>query len=258
MSTVAPIRPTRDSRISDEEWQIRVDLAACYRLVSHYGWDDLIFTHISARVPGPEHHFLINPYGLHFSEITASSLLKVDLQGNKLLDSPYPFNAAGFTIHSAMHMARADAHCVIHLHTDDGVAVSAMEGGLLPFSQTSMQVCGDLAYHEYEGPALNHAERERLQSDLGDKHCMLLWNHGTLAIGSTVPEAFVRMYFFERACSMQVRAMAGGRLHMPSQAVIDSTVACARQMNQDSRAITDLAWPAMLRLLDRQDTGYRT
>ena len=176
-----------------------------------YGWDDMIFTHISARVPGPEHHFLINPYGLLFEEITASSLVKIDIDGNKVVDSPYPVNPAGFTIHSALHMNRDDAHCVIHLHTDDGVAVSAQEDGLLPLDQHAMMVTGDIAYHDYEGIALDLDERERLVADLGaNKHVMILRNHGTLTLGKSCADAFMRMYYLERACTMQVRALSGG------------------------------------------------
>ena len=181
------------------EQAIREDLAAAYRLVAHFGWDDLIFTHISARVPGPEHHFLINPYGMLFEEITASSLMKVGLDGKKVEDSPWPVNPAGFTIHSAVHEVRADAQCVMHLHTVDGTAVSVMDCGLLPHTQMAMLVHADLAYHEYEGIALDHAERPRLQQDLGDKNGMLLWNHGTLTLGRTVGEAFTRMYTLEKS-----------------------------------------------------------
>ena len=196
---------------SKTEAEIRVDLAACYRLVALYGWDDLIFTHISARVPGPEHHFLINPYGMMFEEITASSLVKIDLKGVVTGTSPYPVNAAGFTIHSAVHEVREDAGCVMHLHTPDGTAVSTSSEGLLPLNQTAQLVIPDLAYHDYEGVALDLDERPRLQRDLGSKNIMLLHNHGTLAVGRTCADAFLRMYFLERACTMQVRTrMLGG------------------------------------------------
>ncbi len=180
----------------------------------------MIFTHISARVPGPEHHFLINPYGMLFEEITASSLVKIDIDGNKVGDSPYPVNPAGFTIHSALHMNRDDAHCVIHLHTTDGVAVSAQEDGLLPLDQHAMMIAGDIAYHDYEGIALDLDERERLVHDIGDRSAMILRNHGTLTLGRTCADAFLRMYYLERACSMQVRALAGGvKWNMPNQGV---------------------------------------
>ena len=198
------------AQVSDAEWALRTDLAACYRLVALFGWDDLIFTHISARVPGPEHHFLINPYGLLFSEITASSLIKVDLDGRKVADSPHEVNPAGFTIHSAVHAAREDAQCVLHVHSVNGVAVSAQAEGVLPLSQHSMFVLSSLAYHDYEGVALNDDEKPRLVGDLGDKRFLMLRNHGLLTIGASVAEAFVSMYFFEATCMIQVRAQAGG------------------------------------------------
>src|SRR5262249_52796571 len=198
-------------RVSAEEWQARVDCAALYRLVALYGWDDMIFTHISMRVPGPDHHFLINPYGMFFEEMTASSLVKVDLDGNIVDKTPYYINPAGFTIHSAIHAAREDATVVIHLHTDAGVGVAAQKDGLLPISQNALLVIPQLAYHDYEGVALNLDERERLVRDLGPtKKLMLLRNHGTLAVGSTPSEAFVGIFFLERACAQQVAAQAAG------------------------------------------------
>jgi Ribulose-5-phosphate 4-epimerase and related epimerases and aldolases len=178
--------------VSAEEWALRVDLAACYRLVAMHGWDDLIFTHISARVPGPEHHFLINPYGMQFEEITASSLVKIDLDGAVVHNSgPFAFNQAGFTIHSAIHSAREDALCVLHLHTPDGVAVSTQAEGLLPISQHALLLQPHIAYHDYEGVAFNLDERDRLISDIGDKKLMILRNHGTLSTGRTIGEAFM-------------------------------------------------------------------
>ncbi len=255
----------RDATIPDgiaaEEWAVRVDLAALYRLCAHYNWTDLIYTHISARVPGPEHHFLINPYGMMFQEITASSLLKVDHEGNVLTPSPYPFNKAGFVIHGAVHMARDDARFVIHLHTRDGVAVSAQKCGLLPLSQHAMASLPFLAYHDYEGIALEEDERVRLVADLGDKTQMILRNHGTLAMGETASEAWVAIHNLERSCSIQVAAMAGGaELNMPSQAAVD-TVARQVKPSPERRGMamsSDLAWPAMLRMLDAKDPGYRT
>src|SRR3990167_2740248 len=198
-------------RVSDEEWQARVDLAALYRLVALHGWDDMIYTHISARIPGPEHHFLINPYGMFFDEITASSLIKVDLEGNALQETPYFINPAGFTIHSAVHAAREDALFVMHLHSDQGVAVAAQKDGLLPISQNALAVLPELAYHDYEGIALNLDERERLVADLGDKSLMLLRNHGTLAAGPTAASCWTSMFFLERACRQQVMALSAGR-----------------------------------------------
>ncbi|MBL8474269.1 MAG: class II aldolase/adducin family protein [Rhodocyclaceae bacterium] len=238
------------------ERQLRIDLAACYRLVALFGWDDLIFTHISARLPGPEHHFLINPYGMMFDEITASSLVKVDLQGNKLDSSAADINPAGFTIHSAVHAARRDAACVLHVHSVNGVAVSAQEQGLLPLSQHSIFVLASLAYHDYEGVALEADEKPRLVRDLGDKRFLMLRNHGLLTVGRSVAEAFVAMYFFEASCMMQVRAQSGGVLlrHIGAEIVAGA--------ERQWQAVTHgagggLAWPALLRKLDRKNPGYR-
>lgn len=249
-STTASVR----DQVSAQEWQLRTDLAALYRLVAMHGWDDFLFTHLSARVPGPEHHFLLNPLGLTFDEVTASSLVKVDLEGNKVLESPYDVNQAGFTIHSAVHMAREDAICVMHLHTDDGVAVSAMEQGLMPLSQHAMQL-GEIACHDYEGVALDLDERERIVRDLGNHQCMILRNHGTLVVGPTICAAWMAMYYLERACTMQVRALAGGTVNLPPQG-------SAEKAAQQSRGLYDgtvdkLAWPALLRKVDRVDDSYR-
>ena len=253
MSAAEEIKSVKDM-VSAEEWQLRVDLAATYRLVAMYGWDDMIFTHISVRVPGPEHHFLINPYGMLFEEITASSLVKVDLEGNIVMDSPYFVNPAGFTIHSAIHMAREDAQCVLHLHTDDGVAVSAQEDGLMPLSQFAMLVRPHLAYNDYEGVALDLDERERLVKDIGDKNTMLLRNHGTLAVGESCGLAFMAIYFLERACATQVRTMSA-KPHMPSQEAIDTVDGQSESLFQPG--IDALAWPALLRKLDHADQSFR-
>lgn len=242
---------------TDAERAIRIDLAATYRLVALHGWDDLIFTHISARVPGPEHHFLINPYGMTFDEITASSLVKIGLDGNPIGQSKYSVNPAGFTIHSAIHEVRDDARCVIHLHTLDGTAVATSTEGLLPLNQTAQLVIGDLAYHDYEGVALDLAERPRLQQDLGGKHLMLLRNHGTLTVGESCAAAFMRMYYLERACSMQVRTkMLGGEDYKTAQAVIDKNVDLGLKPGFGVLA-EKLLWPALLRKLDRADPSYR-
>lgn len=245
------------ARVSAEEWQARVDLAAVYRLVALHGWDDMIYTHISMRVPGPEHHFLINPYGLLFEEITASSLVKVDLEGNIVSPTSYMINAAGFTIHSAVHMAREDAHCVIHLHTDQGVAVSAQKEGLLPLSQHALIVLPTLAYHDYEGIALDLDERERIVNDLGDKNLMLLRNHGTLAVGPSAASAFVGMFYLERACKQQVMALSVGREHV-LDAPKDAQDTVRGQVTRGPGATGGLAWPALLRKLDRHLPGYDT
>src|SRR5512139_975467 len=205
-------KPNVQDIVSPEEWQARVDLAAAYQLVADFGWDDLVFTHISARIPGPEHHFLINPYGLMFDEITASSLVKVDQHCSKLSDSPFPVNPAGFVIHSAIHAVREDAACVLHTHSRAGVAVSAQKCGILPISQQSTFVLGSLAYHDYEGVALRDDEKPRLQADLGRANYLVLRNHGLLTVGKSIADAFLNMYIFENTCRIQLDAQAGGEL----------------------------------------------
>ncbi|MGJ4904531.1 class II aldolase/adducin family protein [Bradyrhizobium sp. HKCCYLS2058] len=246
------------SNMTEAEWSQRVNLAAAYRLVALFGWDDLVDTHISARVPGPEHHFLINPYGLLFEEITASSLIKVDLYGNQLSESEYSINPAGFTIHSAIHEVREDAGCVIHLHTLDGVAVSSCADGLLPLNQIAQYVTHDLAYHDYEGVALDHDERPRLQHDLGSKNHMLLRNHGTLTVGRSVASAFERMYHLERACSIQVRTRTLGPSAYPVRdEVIDKNAKLFDNEDRVELRSNQLVWPPLLRRLDRVNPGYR-
>jgi ribulose-5-phosphate 4-epimerase/fuculose-1-phosphate aldolase len=249
--------PSREGRVSDAEWQTRVDLAAAYRLVAHFKWDDLVFTHITARVPGEEDRFLINPYGLMFDEITASSLVKIDLQGNKLDDTPFPVNPAGFTIHSAIHSARHDAQCVLHTHTLNGLAVSAQKGGVLPLSQQSIFILSSLAYHDYEGVALRDDEKPRLVKDLGRATYLMLRNHGLLTVGPTVADALLAMYFFETVCTIQVRAMAGGTplIHIDPQ-IIQTAGEQARVATRGMGAGA-LTWPGLLRRLDRIDDGYR-
>jgi len=247
---------TIQQQVSEAEWQVRVNLAAAYRLVAYYGWDDLIFTHLSARVPGPEHHFLINPYGMMFDEITASSLVKINLQGEIVLPSPYFINPAGFTIHSAVHAAREDALCVIHLHTDNGIAVSAQKNGLLPVSQQSLFALASLAYHAYEGLALNEDEKSRLVADLGNKTNMILRNHGLLTVGRTPAEAFLAMYILESACRIQILAQSGGGGLLPvSQSTIDTVASQLSDVTVGQGA--QLAWPGLLRKLDRIDPTYR-
>lgn len=249
--TVADVR----EQVSAGEWATRVDLAACYRLIAHFGWDDLIFTHISARVPGT-HDFLINPYGLMFEEVTASNLVRVDLAGNKTLPSPYEINPAGYTIHSAIHEVRDDAGCVLHLHTTAGIAVSAQPQGLLAISQQSTFITLSLSYHDYEGIALNPEEKLRLQAHLGDTRHMILRNHGLLTVGRTISDAFVAMYSLQRACEIQVTAQAGGtQLLTISQAVLDTVPEYMKQVLRG--AGTGLVWPALLRKMDRLDPSYR-
>ncbi len=241
------------AQVSAEEWQTRVDVAAAFRLVAHFGWDDIIFTHISARVPGPDRHFLINPYELMFHEITASSLVKVDLDGAVVLPGAYSFNPAGFTIHSAIHAAREDAGCIIHLHTACGVGVSCQEAGLLPLSQTAL-VLGSVAYHDFQGIALNHDERPALVADLGAANVMMLRNHGTLAVGRSVPEAFRWIYNTERACAQQVAAQAGGGALRQPPAMAVATI---REQARNRTGAAALMWPPLLRLLDARYPGFR-
>jgi ribulose-5-phosphate 4-epimerase/fuculose-1-phosphate aldolase len=250
--TVANVR----QQVSPEEWATRVDLAACYRLIAHFGWDDLVFTHISARVPGT-HDFLINPYGLMFEEVTASNLVRVDLAGNKTLASPYEINPAGYTIHSAIHEVREDVGCVLHLHTMAGIAVSAQRQGLRPISQQATFILMSLSYHDYEGLALNPDEKARLQADLGHTHYMILRNHGLLTVGRTISDAFMAMFSLQRACEIQVMAQAGGddQLIPIGQSVLDTVPEYMRLVTRG--AGTGIVWPALLRKMDRLDPGYR-
>lgn len=246
-------------QVTAAEWQTRVDLAACYRLVALHGWDDLIFTHISAKVPGTQ-EFLINPYGLMFHEISASSLVKIDQAGNKLMDSPYEINPAGFTIHSAVHEVRHDVECVLHTHTAAGVAVSAQKQGVLPISQQSLFVLSSLAYHPYEGVALNPEEKARLQADLGENNFLMLHNHGLLTCGGTIADTFLMMFIFQRACEIQVLAQTGGaeliaiepQLLAGARAMVAGVTRSAQGMGGA------LAWPALLRKLDLQDPSYKS
>jgi ribulose-5-phosphate 4-epimerase/fuculose-1-phosphate aldolase len=247
--------PSLKEVVSEQEWELRVQLAACYRLVALYGWSDLVFTHISARVPGPEHHFLINPYGLMFDEITASSLVKVDAQCNKVIESPFPVNPAGFVIHSCIHEAREDVQCVLHTHSRAGVAVSAQKCGVLPISQQSTFVLASLAYHDYEGVALRDDEKPRLQKDLGDKTFLVLRNHGLLVVGKTIPDAFLSMYTFENTCRIQIDAQAGGELVRVDPRVLEGLAQVMKTVTAGQGA--NIAWPALIRKLDRTDPGYK-
>jgi len=253
--TIAAQQPVK-GRVSEAEWQARVDLAALYRAVALHGWDDMIFTHISARVPGPEHHFLINPYGLFFEEITASSLVKVDPDGNVVQDTPFSINPAGFTIHSAVHAAREDAQVVVHLHTDQGVAVAAQAEGLLPLTQHALAVLPRLAYHDYEGIALDLDERSWLVADLGDKALMLLRNHGTLAVGASAAEAWLGIFFLERACKQQVMALTAGRQRVLLAPERAQEVVRGQASGASMAKLALLAWPGLLRKLDRRLPGY--
>jgi ribulose-5-phosphate 4-epimerase/fuculose-1-phosphate aldolase len=248
------------------EWQTRVDLAAAYRLAALYGMTDLIYNHITARIPGRGDEFLINPYGYLYEEITASSLVRIDLDGRVLLqpDPDYGINPAGYVIHSAVHAARADVGCVMHTHTRAGMAVSAMRCGLLPLAQTSMRFYEQLAYHDFEGPALDREERRRLIADLGGEDAMILRNHGLLVCGRTVADAFNRMYFLESACRLQVDAMATGTelvMAPPDVARLTARI-MSPQGNPSSETHRSepmegrLEWRALLRKLDRVDPGY--
>ena len=243
-------------QVSVEEWQTRVDLAACYRVIAMYGWDDLIFTHISARVPGADEHFLINAYGLLFEEMTASSLVKVDLDGEIVLETPHIVNPAGFTIHSAVHAARTDAGCVLHTHTKAGVAVSAQSDGLLPISQISLFPFTSLGYHDYEGVALNEEEKPRLVADLGDNHFLILRNHGLLTVGATIPDAFLYMYALETACQIQLMAQSGAaELTLVHPAIVGGIKTQIEAVLQGMGG--ELAWPGLMRKLDRKDSSFR-
>ncbi|QSP94740.1 class II aldolase/adducin family protein [Marinobacter salinisoli] len=248
--------PSKQGQVSAEEWQLRVDLAAAYRLIAMYGWDDLIFTHISVRIPGPEHQFLINPYGMMFDEITASSLVRIDQEGNKINPDDFDVNPAGFTIHSAIHAVRDDAACVMHTHTRAGVAVSAQKDGLLPLSQQSLFPLSNLAYHDYEGVALREDEKARLQADLGTNNFMILRNHGLLTTGTSVADAFLGMYILQTACEIQIQALSGNRELTPVPAGIVDTI--RQQAEQVTKGMGGkLAWPGLLRKLDRVNPGYR-
>ena len=250
----APGKSVRE-QVSAQEWQLRVDLAACYRLIAMYGWDDMIFTHVSVRIPGPEHHFLINPYGLMFEEITASSLVKVDMECKPLLPTPHPVNPAGFVIHSTIHAAREDVSCVLHTHTTAGVGVSAQKAGLLPISQQASVVLDSLGYHDYEGIAVHDDERPRIARDLGSNDYLMLRNHGLLTVGPTVADAFLKMFTFENACRAQIAAQSGGsELIAVERKVIAANVAAVRVATQGAGGM--LAWPALLRKLQRVNPGF--
>ncbi len=241
--------------VTDEEIALRRELAAAYRLCAEFGWDDLIYTHISARIPGPEHHFLVNPLGLGFDEITASSLVKIDLDGAIVGDSPHRPNAAGFVIHGAIHSVREDARCVMHLHTEAGMALSVLEEGLLPLTQHAMRFHGRIGYHDYEGIALTLDEQQRIIADLGDNAALVLRNHGTITVGRSVGHAFTEMFYLEKSARTQLQALATGRpLRIPDAAVVELT---ARQWIGDLGVSDDREWPHLIRRLDRLDPSYR-
>ena len=243
------------NKVSEEEWRIRVDLAACYRLVADMGWGDLIYTHISAKVPDTK-YYLVNAFGLAFEEVTASNLVKVDLAGNIIDDTPYKINPAGFTIHSAIHEARSDAHCILHLHTKATIAIASCKGGLKPWSQYSLFSLPSLSYHGYEGLAVEDDERQRLQSDLGDTNHMLLHNHGGLTVGPSVGEAFMRFYDLQRACEVQLELMQVNAdvIEIP-EPIVNNIYNQASKVHSGETG-GQKAWPAMLRKAYRLDPGF--
>jgi ribulose-5-phosphate 4-epimerase/fuculose-1-phosphate aldolase len=249
--------------IDPREWELRVQLAAAYRIIDHLGWSELIWTHTTVRVPGREHHFLINPYGLRFDEIRASNLVKIDVNGNIVGDTEYEVNPAGFVIHSAIHMARADAKCIMHTHTVAGMAVAALEDGLLPISMYALGYFEQVAYHDFEGPSTDADERQRLAADLGDKNVLILRTHGLLTCGETVAQAFVRMYRLERACQIQLAAQAtGARLIVPPRQVCEisaerSDEFLSTEGGKGYSRIPNPEFSALVRLMDKKDPSYR-
>ena len=255
----SPVIERRDDLIvpiSEDEWKVRVDLAACYRLVAHFEMDDLFATHITVKVPGPEMHFLLNPYGMHFSEVTASSLVKVDLNGNIVSDTDHVINPAGFVIHSAIHANRPDAICVLHTHTVAGMAISTIEEGLQPWCQKATRYYKRLAYHDFEGKAQDMDERERLVKDLGDKNYLVLRNHGLLVCAPSIGTAFKEMYAMEKSCKTQLQIMAsGGKIIELSENLLEHT---AQQFENDAKVTRERpsGWPSLLQMLDRVNPGY--
>jgi ribulose-5-phosphate 4-epimerase/fuculose-1-phosphate aldolase len=256
MASTVTAMPTR---MSAEEWQTRCDLAACYRLVDLFGWSDLINTRITARLPGRDGHFLINPYGLLFDQVTASSLVKIDRDGNKLELSESEVNSAGFAIPSAVHTARPDVACVLHTHSIAGCAVSMQQDGLLPLNQHALQIIGDVAYHDYEGTAHNPEERARFLADLGDRHIMVLRNHGLLVVGTSIAAAFIATYRMERACAMQLAfQQSGAAFHPIADEVVSAAYDNARlRLTGGRNDPARFEWPALLRKLDRIDPSYK-
>jgi len=256
------IQAARPRHVSPEEWALRVDLAACYRLVAHFGWDDLILTHNSARVPGEPQHMLINPMGLMFNEVTASNILKVDFDGNLVAPSEYEPIYAGIVIHGAIYLGRPDVECVVHTHTEADIAVGVQEGGLLPLSQWAMRFHNRLGYHDYEGVSLDMDERTRLQRSIGNHPVLVLRNHGLLATGRNVAEAFSYTYHFERAAEAQLKAQAacasGGKLVFPPAETCEKQAAQFANSGNVPRLGGQREWPALLRLCERLDPSFRT
>ena len=257
MAAVATLEiPSLEHRVNEAEWQARVDLAAAYRLVAHYGWTHLINNHISLRVPGKEDEFFINPYGLLYDQITASSLVKINVKGKKIDDSPYDVNEAGFVIHSAIHMARPDLHCILHTHTVAGQAISALDCGILPLNQGAMRFYNRIGYHDFEGIAIEMGERERLAHDLGDHKCMILRNHGLLTAGETVAEAFHLMYHLEKSAETQMLVLSSQLPYStPSPETCEIT---ARQFTRNGFAMGARDWPALFEKAKSLDPSFMT
>ena len=246
--------------VNPAEWEARVQLAACYRILNHLGWSELIYTHTTLRVPGPEHHFLINPYGLRFDEVTASNLVKIDLDGKVIGSGEYKANEAGFVIHSALHMAREDALCVMHTHTTAGMAVAAQQNGLLPVHMYSHNFYNRIAYHDFEGPSLDLGERERLVKSMGSHFALILRNHGLLTVGRTLAEAFIRMFRLERSCQIQIAAQAGGAaLTIPSEKTCEESSRLGDQFLtvNGANALGQLEFDSLVRLMDARDPSFR-
>lgn len=258
-----PTQPGVREQVSDAEWQVRTDLAALYRLVAMEGMTDLAGTHISARVPGADDHFLLNPFGLMFEEVTASNLVKVDVNGEKVMESPFPVNPAGFTIHSAVHMARPDVQCIVHTHTAAGMAFSSVETEILPISQTACYMYDRVGYHAWEGISLDLDERERIVRDLGDNRGLIMHNHGLMVAGPTIPAAWVMIYQLERICQAQLEAMAAAKamgqevVLMPEESAKKTVASFDRHFQNAAEGKTNFDWEAYLRVLDETDDSYR-
>lgn len=260
MTQSATVTPYRPAEISTEEWELRVQLAACYRIFDYFGWTELIFNHISLRVPGPEHHFLINPFGLWYKEVTASNLVKIDLDGNIVGHSDYPVNKAGFIIHSAIHAAREDALCVMHTHTTETMAVACQRDGLRTDNFYSTFLDGDVTYHDFEGLTVFADEKERLVASLGNKNIMLLRNHGSLTVGETIPLALTRMWTLQRACEVQLASHASGSevIPVPAEAIRASQQGNDDQNEEMKTPIEQMVFDALLREIDRIDASYKS
>lgn len=260
MNELSPSVGSKPDRFPQDEWDLRVQLAAAYRLVDHFGWCELIYGHLTAKVPGPDHHFLINPYGLNYDEVTASNLVKIDLDGNKVdTDNPYPVNEAGFVIHSAVHMSNSDRHKVVmHTHSRAGMAIAAVAEGIMPISMGSTALIGRLSFHDYEGVSLYLDERDRIVESLGDNHAMILRNHGLLTTGRTVAEAFLWLYRLERAAQVQIDAGSAGTISPISDNIAKKSGEDVNRFAESEAAYGQLEFAALMRKLDKIDPSYRS